>query len=240
MNHSGPLPPNPRHQAKWRFMHLSIFSKTMVSGERHASGWPCNNLRNPHNLTISKCSVATHDFSQPGVPLFIRAARSSASKDFPMTSSNLRFVAAERLQHFQKLALSYKEGGCKAPQKTSSLPVGALVSALHSFETWIELLGRWKLQWFQVVSSRPLSEIGRFILWRTNPNGPGLKSANTICRLPSARGYLLHGCGDAVPAWPSCAEWLKPHDPSEAKGSAARPCFFHTGAERCGPSTLGW
>lgn len=35
-----------------------------------------------------------------------------------------QFVAAERLQHFQKLALSYKEGGCKAPQKTSSLPVG--------------------------------------------------------------------------------------------------------------------
>lgn len=36
-----------------------------------------------------------------------------------------QFVAAERLQHFHKLALSYREGGrCKATQKTSYLPVG--------------------------------------------------------------------------------------------------------------------
>ena len=43
----------------------------------HASGWPCNKLRNPHNLTMSNCSVATHDFSQPYVPLFTRAARAA-------------------------------------------------------------------------------------------------------------------------------------------------------------------
>lgn len=182
----------------------------------------------------------------------------------PWRCHNLRFVAAERLQHFHKLALSYREGGrCKATQKTSYLPVGALVSArliaLHSFEKWVKLLAKLKkLDGFKPTFVGSLV----FDLWvRTCPNGPGLKPA---LRTPFA---VCFSCSQGISPsrmwWCNIALtilcWMAWALPSKRNKRLGHAMFFDTGAERCGPerfhvfrwfksyysfhfppSTLGW